>query len=218
MNNLTAIVIGATGATGKELVKLLLGDEDFQKVRIFIRRADDLNHPKLEKNIVDFNQIDDWKNDLRGDVLFSALGTTLKQAGSEAAQYKVDFTYQFETAKAAAENGGVKNYVLVSSTGADPKAFFFYPRMKGELEEAIKTLGFERIHIFQPGILERNADDNRLMESLGLTAIKALNSVGLFKSQTPMPVKVLAEKMIKVSKSAPAEKVNYYKLDEIFDL
>lgn len=217
MKNLTAIVIGATGATGKELVKLLLGDEDFQKVKIFIRRDDDLNHPKLEKNVVDFDRLDDWKNDLRGDTLFSALGTTIKQAGSEAAQYKVDLTYQLETAKAAAD-GGVKNYVLVSSTGADPKAFFFYPRMKGELEEAVKTLGFDRIHIFQPGILERNADDDRTMENLGLTAIKALNSVGLFKSQKPMPVKVLAEKMIKVSKSAPAEKVNYYKLDEIFDL
>jgi len=218
MKNLTAIVIGATGATGKELVKLLLGDEDFQKVKIFIRRDDDLNHPKLEKNVVDFDRLDDWKNDLRGDTLFSALGTTLKQAGSEAAQYKVDFTYQYETAKAAAENGGVKNYVLVSSTGADPKAFFFYARMKGELEEAVKTLGFDRIHIFQPGILERNADDDRTMENLGLTAIKALNSIGLFKSQMPMPVKVLAEKMIKVSKSARTEKVNYYKLDEIFDL
>lgn len=217
MKNLTAIVNGATGATGKELVKLLLEDEDFQKVRIFIRRDDDLDHPKLEKNIVDFDRLDDWKNELRGDTLFSALGTTLKQAGSEAAQYKVDFTYQFETAKAAADSG-VKNYVLVSSTGADPKAFFFYPRMKGELEEAVKTLGFERIHIFQPGILDRNSADERPLENFGLTAIRALNSVGLFKSQTPMPVKVLAEKMIKVSKSARTEKVNYYKLDEIFDL
>lgn len=217
MENSTAIVIGATGATGKELVKLLLEDESFAKVKIFVRKEIDLTHSKLEKHIVDFNQIDDWKNDLRGDTLFSALGTTLKQAGSEAAQYKVDFTYQFETAKAAAD-GGVKNYVLVSSTGADTKAFFFYPRMKGELEEAVKTLGFDKIHIFQPGILERNAGDDRPMENLGLTAIKALNSVGLFKSQTPMPVKTLAEKMIKVSKSARTEKVNYYKLDEIFDL
>lgn len=213
----TALVIGATGATGKELVKLLLGDEDFQTIRVFIRRDDNLNHPKLEKFIVDFDKIETWKSELQGDVLFSALGTTLKQAGSEDAQYKVDFTYQFETARAAAD-GGVKNYVLVSSTGADPKAFFFYPRMKGELEEAVKTLDFQEIHIFQPGILERNADDDRTMENLGLTAIKALNSVGLFKSQKPMPVKILAGKMIKVSKSAPAEKVNYYKLDEIFDL
>ncbi len=217
MKDLTALVIGATGATGKELVKLLLEDESFANVKIFIRKEIDLTHQKLKKHLVDFERHDDWKNDLRGDVLFSALGTTLKQAGSEDAQYKVDFTYQFETAKAAAD-GGVENYVLVSSTGADPKSFFFYPQMKGELEETVKTLGFQRIHIFQPGILDRNGNDHRPMENLGLTAIKALNSVGLFKSQTPMPVKTLAEKMIKVSKSAPSEKVNYYKLDEIFDL
>lgn len=217
MKDLTALVIGATGATGKELVKLLLEDESFAKVKIFIRKEIELTHPKLEKSIVDFNKIENWKAGLQGDILFSALGTTLKQAGSEDAQRKIDFSYQYETAKAAAENG-VKNYVLVSSTGADSKSFFFYPRMKGELEEAVKLLDFERIHIFQPGILDRDSNDDRLMESLGLTAIRALNSVGLFKSQKPMPVKVLAEKMIVVSKSAPPEKVNYYKLDKIFDL
>lgn len=217
MRDLTALVIGATGATGKELVKLLLENEDFAKVKIFVRKEIDLMHPKLEKCIVDFDKIDVWKSDLQGDVLFSALGTTLKQAGSEEAQRKVDFDYQYQTAKSATENN-VKTYVLVSSSGADPNAFFFYPRIKGELEEAVKVLDFEQIHIFQPGILDRNSEDDRMLENLGLTAIKAINSVGLLKSQTPMPVSVLAGKMIKVSKSTRTEKVSYYKLDEIFDL
>ena len=217
MKDLTALVIGATGATGKELVKLLLADENVTKVKIFVRKETDLTHPKLETFVVDFDKIETWKADLQGDILFSALGTTLKQAESEAAQHKVDFDYQYNTAKAAAENG-VKTYALVSSTGANPQAFFFYPRMKGELEEAVKLLNFQWIHIFQPGILDRQTDDNRPMESLGLTAINALNSIGLFKSQKPMPVKTLAEKMIKVSKSEPKEKVNIYALDEIFSL
>lgn len=217
MKDLTALIIGATGATGKELVKLLLEDEGFSKVKIFVRKEIDLTDPKLETFVVDFDKIDEWKAEIKGNVLFSALGTTLKQAGSEAAQRKVDCDYQYETAKFAAENG-VKTYVLVSSTGADVKSFFFYPRMKGELEDAVKSLDFEQIHIFQPGMLDRQIDDDRPMEKLGLTAIRALNSVGLFKSQTPMPVKILAEKMIKVAKSEKREKINYYKLDEIFSL
>lgn len=90
--------------------------------------------------------------------------------------------------------------------------------MKGELEESIKQLNFEKIHIFQPGILDRNSQDNRPMESIGLVAIKALNSIGILKSQKPMPVKTLAEKMIKVSKNETQEKINYYKLDGIFKI
>ena len=218
MKDLKALVIGATGATGKKLVTALIEDENFQKIKIFVRKAPALEHPKLETLVVDFDKIESWKANLRGDVLFSALGTTLKQAGSEAAQYKIDYEYQFQTARAAAEENGVKIYVLVSSTGANPKSFFFYPRMKGELEEAVKKLEFDKIHIFQPGILDREAKDDRPMESLGLTVVKALNSLGLFKSQKPMPVKTLAEKMIKVSRTNPPEKINYYKMDEIFDL
>jgi len=126
-----ANVIGASGLVGKELVKQILDHDEFEKVRIFVRRPSGINHPKLEEQIIDFEQPDSWRPLVKGDVLFSTLGTTIKTAKTKENQYRVDFTYQYEFAKAASENG-VPNYLLVSSMGADPKSSVFYSRIKGE--------------------------------------------------------------------------------------
>lgn len=217
MNNLTAIVIGATGATGSELIKQLLEDSTYSKVKIFIRKEIALQHPKLEKYIVDFDNLHLWKTELTGDVLFSALGTTLKQAGSKQNQYTVDYTYQYEVAKYASENG-VKTYVLISSYGANSTSKIFYSKMKGELEEAIKKLPFETMHIFQPGILDRSATNDRFLESLSVKIIYFVNKLGMLKSQRPMPVSTLANAMRKVVLIQTNQKINYYKLRHIFDL
>ena len=125
-----------------------------------------MQHAKLQERIVNFDAVPEWKALLTGDVLFSSLGTTLKQAGSKEAQYKVDFTYQYNIAKAAADNG-VSQYVLVSSAGASPQSRIFYSRMKGELEEAVKTFSFPHITILQPGILQGERDEFRLGERIG---------------------------------------------------
>jgi uncharacterized protein YbjT (DUF2867 family) len=217
MENKTALVIGATGATGKELVKQLLENENYSKVKIFVRSKIDLSNAKLEQHVVDFDKISEWKNEFVGDDLFSALGTTIKIAKTKENQYRIDYTYQYEVAKFASENK-VKNYVLVSAYGANSKSLIFYSRMKGELENAIKKLSFEQIHIFQPGILDRNISDNRFMEKLSLKVIRFFNKLGILKSQKPLPVKELASKMIQVVKSKSNQNLNYYKLNEIFEI
>lgn len=217
MNNLTAIVIGATGATGKELVNQLLKDATYAKVKIFIRKGIALEHPKLVKQIVDFDNMDTWKAELTGDVLFSALGTTLKQAGSKKSQYTVDFTYQYGVAKYAAENG-VKTYVLISSYGAKATSKIFYSKMKGELEDAVKQLPFETIQIFQPGILDRSINNDRFFESLSVKLIRGINRLGLLKTQRPMPVATLAQAMRKAALIQTNQKINYFVLHRIFEL
>src|SRR4051794_19435433 len=112
-----ALVIGATGATGKDLVSKLLEDQDYEEVNIFVRKAAEINHPKLKTHIVNFEKPEEWKNLVHGDVAFSCLGTTLKDAGSKEAQKKVDYDYQLNFAKTARENN-VDDYILVSSYGA----------------------------------------------------------------------------------------------------
>ncbi len=129
-----ALVIGATGATGKDLVKQLLNDKDFEEVNIFVRKPLNFQNDKLKVHVIDFDKPEEWKNSVKGDVAFSCLGTTLKDAGSKEAQKKVDFNYQYEFAKAAKENN-VDDYVLVSAYGANPKSKIFYSKMKGELEK-----------------------------------------------------------------------------------
>ena len=212
-----AIVIGSTGATGLELIKELLKDEYFTEIKTFSRSALKIKHQKLTEYLIDFNQIQNHKDEIKGDVLFSAFGTTKNDAGSKEAQYKIDYTYQYEFAKLASDNG-IAKYVLVSSIGANEKSALFYPKMKGALEEVVKKLQFKNIHIFQPPMLIRQADKIRKVEKNGIAIINKLNAVGLFKSQKPMSVSLLANKMIKVLKRDPTDNVNTYLPHNIFNL
>ena len=193
-----ALVIGATGATGKDLVKQLCQDSDFDEIDIFVRRRSDFHHEKVKAHLVDFDHPEEWKHLVKGDVAFSCLGTTLKSAGSKENQKIIDYDYQFNFAKAAKENN-VQDYILVSAYGASPDSKIFYSRIKGELEEAVKNLKFEKTTIFKPGMLERKNTD-RNGEVFGLKIIKFLNKFGLFKSQQPLPTEVLAKAIIVASK------------------
>ena len=109
----TAIVIGATGLVGKLITQKPLEDNHYEKVKVFVRRSLNINNHKIEEHIVDFDKIEFGKIIYQGDELYSALGTTIKKAGGKKHEYKIDFTYQYETAKAASENG-VKNIYLFS--------------------------------------------------------------------------------------------------------
>lgn len=193
-----ALVIGATGATGKDLVQKLLEDSEVQEVHAFVRRPLNFENEKLKSHVVDFENPESWKDLVQGDVAFSCLGTTLKDAGSKEAQRKVDFDYQYNFAKAAKENN-VEDYVLVSSYGANPNSKIFYSRMKGELEQEVKNLHFDKITIFQPGMLERR-NTERTGEVLGGKIIKFVNKFGICESQKPLPTDVLAQAMVNSSK------------------
>ena len=203
-----ALVIGATGATGTALVAQLLDNERYGEVHIFVRRKVELKDPKLQVHVVDFNAIDDWKEKLKGDELYSAMGTTLKTAGSKEVQYKIDYTYQFEVAKAAAENE-VSTLLLVSSTGSSSKSPFFYPKIKGQLEDAVSQLNFRQVHIFQPPMLDRGSF-LRSNEKLGIKFLNMLNKLGMLRSQMPMPVDFLAKQMIRVANRESDSKVKKY--------
>ena len=214
---LHALIIGATGATGKELVKELLNNSNFCKISVFGRRVPDIESKKLFKYKIDFSKLDKIKKLLSGDILFSALGTTLKQAGGKKKQFLVDYTYQYEFAKIAVENG-TKNYSLVSSTGADKNSYFFYPKIKGELEESIKKLPFNKIQIFQPPTLIRQPALARKGEKIGIKVFNRLNKFGFLKSQKPLPVKILAKIMIDAALSKNSDRIEIFSTQDIAQL
>ncbi len=214
--NKTAIVIGATGLVGSEVVKLLLENDAYKTVEVFHRRATGVEHPKLEEHIVNFEELAEWKHQLVGDELYSAMGTTIKKAGSQEAQYTIDYTYQFETAKAAAENG-VKKFSLVSSAGANAEARAFYPRLKGKLDDAVQRLPFEVITILRPSILAGNRAENRLGESVGLVLAKVFTKIPGLKKYRPAPAKDVAAGMINSLQKCPPG-YHIFELDEIFHL
>lgn len=194
-----ALVIGATGAVGKDLVQQLIEDSSMERIDIFVRREVKMPAAKVVAHVVDFDHPETWADQLKGDVLFSCMGTTIKAAGSQEAQWKVDYTYQFDAAKAAKANG-VPTYVLVSSIGADVKSKLFYTKMKGALDDAVQKLGFEGCYILRPPSLVRKGSD-RFGEKAGIVALRALNAVGLLHTWTPMPTEAVAAAMIRLAKS-----------------
>ncbi|RZK79076.1 MAG: NAD-dependent epimerase/dehydratase family protein [Pedobacter sp.] len=214
--NKTALVIGATGLVGSELVKLLIADSRFGRVIVFARKSTTVTAEKLEEHIIDFDKPESWSDLVKGDVLFSCLGTTLSQAGSKDAQYKIDYTYQYQFAQAAATNG-VKTYILVSSAGADPKSMIFYSRIKGELERDVKKLPFNSVYLIQPSLLVGERENSRFGEKLSFRILTALNSFGLFKKYKPITGNTVAKALLNAS--IKAEKGHReITLDKVFDL
>ena len=197
--SMKTLLIGATGATGSDLLELLLNDGEVESVDIFVRRDPGIEHPKLSTHVIDFEKPDEWKNLVKGDVLFSCLGTTLKDAGSKKAQWKVDYDYQYSFAKAARKNG-VGCYVLVSAMNASSSSSIFYSRMKGKLDEDVSKLGFPKLFIHKPPSLIRKGSD-RKMEKLGVKVISFFNRFGMLKYMKPMKTTELAKELLDSAKN-----------------
>ncbi len=161
----TALLFGASGLVGNQCLHQLLEHPAYRKVISFGRRLLEVEHPRLEQHIIDFNHLEDYAGLLRGNDLYSCLGTTLAKAGSRAAFYRVDYAYAYESARLAAANGA-SQLLLVSSVGASPDSLFFYTRVKGELEKAVKKLPFWAVHIFRPSFLVGDRQESRIGEQL----------------------------------------------------
>lgn len=159
----TALIAGATGLIGKELLQFLLNGNEYDKVVAIVRRPVEINHPKLEERIVDFDQLDQYNEIFSVDDVFCALGTTIKKAKTKDAMWKIDVNYPVALARLASSQGA-KKFLLVSSMNADPESPIFYPKMKGKLEEEIKQISFETTAIFRPSLLLGERDEFRLGE------------------------------------------------------
>lgn len=215
-NMKTAVVIGATGLVGGYLIRRLSESAAFEQVVAVTRSPVSYESTRVLNQVVDFDDLEQHRDVFKGDVLFSCLGTTLKQAGSIEAQRVVDFDYQHQIAQLAAANG-VKHYLLVSSAGADAKSKSPYLKMKGELEDAVSKMHFERISILQPSLLLGERPGFRLGETLGSWLMPALCKLPLLKKYRPIKGDEVAKKMVILGSSNEATSRNStYRLDDIF--
>lgn len=208
-----ALIIGATGATGKDLVNVLLQDPDYTEVVIFVRRPSGMAHPKLFEILTDFDKLEEVSEHIKGDVWFSCLGTTLKAAGSKDKQWHIDYEIPLKFAEMA-KRKGVSGVVLVSAYGASPTSKIFYSKMKGKLEEDIASLAFDQCIIFKPGMLLRK-DTDRSGERIMAGMLNFLNSLGLIRKFRPLLTSTLAEKLARAPKVLTAGK-HVIELNKIF--
>jgi len=207
-----ALIIGATGATGKDLLNELLQNPDYSKVVIFVRHPSGIVHSKLAEILTDFDKLEEVSEFIKGDLWFSCLGTTMKAAGSKERQWHIDYEIPAKFAEIAHRNG-VPKAVLLSAYGASATSNVFYSKVKGKLEEYVANFKFEQYIIFRPGLLLRKNTD-RLSERIFAGLLNFLNSIGLFRKFRPLPTVTLAEKMVKAPKVLSSG-THIIELDEI---
>lgn len=172
MSGKTALISGASGLIGTHLLELLVADNTFIKIKSITRKPLKTEAAKISEIIVDFDSLNQFSQRLSADVVFCCLGTTIKTAGSQENFRTVDFTYCLELAKASKAQGA-KQFILVSSLGADPLSGNFYLRTKGEIENAIAALDFDSFCIMRPSMLLGNRKEIRIGESIGKVFMKA---------------------------------------------
>ena len=170
---MTVLLLGASGLIGSHCLTLLLSDDRFDKVIAVVRRPLNINHPKLTETIVDFDKLDKYAAEIKADAVISTLGTTLRKAGSSVMFTKVDYEYQLKVAEIARRNGA-KTFVLLSSAGANKKSVILYSKVKGEVEEAISKLGYDKVIILRPSILLGERAESRPGEAIGQWVAKQL--------------------------------------------
>lgn len=211
-----AIVIGATGVVGREIIKLLGEDENYSEVVTFTRRVVDFDNPKILNYVIDFSEIEKYADLIEGEYLFSALGTTKAQAGSIEEQRIVDVDYQFQFAKIAAQNG-VHHYHLVSSPGADADSSNDYLQMKGVLEDKTRALDFASHTFYKPSLIDGERKDKRVAEKIGIALVAPLKFIpGLSKYQKITGLEIAKKMVFEASRRERGKKE--YVLDELFDL
>ncbi len=163
----TVLLAGSTGLVGREILSLVNADSRISEIRVLTRRTPQKPHlsSKMRILVTDYSDLEENPEWFNVDVVFCALGTTMKNAGSKKAFRQVDFEYPLRVAKLA-KIAGARSFVLVSAAGANPNSIFFYNRVKGEVEDAIRQLGFDRFVVVRPSLLLGDRGEFRPAERL----------------------------------------------------
>ena len=171
----TALIAGATGLIGKELIHKMLQSDQYSRIYLISRKPFGMIvHEKIHEIIVDFEEVEQLTLENPVDDAFCTLGTTMKQAGSREKFRKVDLEYVLSFAKLA-KTFGASKFLVISSMGANPKSSVFYNRIKGLTEEGLKDLGFKHLVILRPSLLLGKRPKPRLGERMGAIFMKAFN-------------------------------------------
>ncbi|WP_460478040.1 NAD(P)H-binding protein [Bowmanella dokdonensis] len=196
---MTALVLGATGLVGRELVRQLLADGRYTRVTCLLRRPlNEFSHPKLTVVQADFGLLQEYEGYFKADHLYICLGTTMKKAGSREAFRRVDFDYVHIAAQLARAQK-VKSLVWISSVGADAGSSSFYLRTKGELENAIFRIpGLGPAAAVRPSLLLGKRSEARPLEQLGMLLGRLLGPLmrGPLAKYRPVPAAQVASQMI----------------------
>ena len=198
----TALVFGSSGLIGGHLINQLIKDNNYNKIKLFVRSEPEINDPKVEIIKTDFNNLENHKEDIKGDDCFFCIGTTKQNSPDKNDYRRVELDIPKEIAQIAKSNS-INSFVFVSSGYADPKSSGDYLKFKGEVEEELKRLNFPKLGIMKPSFLLGDRKEKRIGEKIGIFVFKVLSPLflGPLKKMKPIHSATVAKAMIKISKS-----------------
>ncbi|MFJ7747787.1 NAD-dependent epimerase/dehydratase family protein [Peribacillus sp. NPDC097295] len=201
MTKKTALILGATGVVGTQLINVLSTNKNYEVIHLLSRREVEYQNPRCRLQIVDFDNLDKYRELFHVNDVFICLGTTIKKAKTKEAFRKVDYEYVVEAGKLA-NAAKVENVLVISARGADSKSKFFYSRVKGEMEETLIQLELNSLHIFRPSLLLGERNELRIGEKVA----GKLSSIFKFLLIGPLrPYRAIHAKKVATAMSVAAQ-------------
>ena len=213
----TALLFGASGLVGNHLLNQLISNNNYSKIKLFVRSSIDISDPKIEIIQTDFNNLENHKEDIKGDDCFFCIGTTKKNSPDKNEYKRVELEVPKQVAQIAKSNS-VNSFVFISSGYADPKSSGDYLKFKGEVEEELKRLNFQKLGIMRPSFLLGDRKEKRIGEKIGIFVFKLLSPLflGPLKKMKPIQSATVAKAMITITQNKVSKTI--FESDEIADL
>ena len=213
----TALLFGASGLVGSHVLYQLISNNNYSKIKLFVRSSIDTSDPKIEIIQTDFNNLENHRENIKGDDCFFCIGTTKKNSPDKNEYKRVELEVPKQVAQIAKSNS-VNSFVFISSGYADPKSSGDYLRFKGEVEEELKRLNFSKLGIMRPSFLLGDRKEKRIGEKIGIFVFKLLSPlfVGPLKKMKPIQSATVAKAMIAITQNKVSKTI--FESDEIADL
>ena len=194
----TALLFGASGLVGSHLLNQLISNNNYSKIKLFVRSTIEIDDPKIEIIQTDFNNLENHKEDIKGDDCFFCIGTTKKNSPDKNEYRNIELDIPEEIAKIAKSNL-VNSFIFVSALYANPKSSGDYVRFKGLVEEELKRLNFPKLALMRPSFLMGNRKEKRVGEKIGVFVFKLLSPLllGPLKKMRPIHSETVAKAMIR---------------------
>ena len=213
----TALVFGSTGLIGGHLISQLIKNDYYNKIKLFVRSEIVINEPKIEIIKTDFNDLDNYKEDIKGDDCFLCIGTTKQNSPDKNEYQKVELEIPKKIAQIARINS-VNSFIFISSIYANPKSSGDYVKFKGLVEEELKKLNFSNLGILRPSFLMGDRKENRPGEKIGILTFRLLSPLllGPIKKMKPINSEKVAKAMIKIANENLGKTI--FESDEIVEI
>ena len=204
----TALLFGASGLVGSHVLSQLISNNNYSKIKLFVRSTINISDPKIEIIQTDFNNLENHKEDIKGDDCFFCIGTTKKNSPDKNEYRRIELEVPKQIAQIAKSNS-VNSFVFVSSGYADPKSSGDYLKFKGEVEEELKRLNFPKLGIMRPSFLLGDRKEKRIGEKIGIFVFKLLSPLflGPLKKMKPIHSATVAKAMIAITQNDSSQTI-----------